>query len=654
MRILYGLSIENMIFNYHKKAEKLNDAWLRNVLDHAADAVFITNPQGHYIYVNKAASALLGYTADELLKMGIPDVVAQDDVSDTLVKFHMAQATGRERDERNLKCKDGTFVPVEIVITRLPQGGVYGSCRDISERKRAELALRESENRFRLMFESTADALLLLDPKIGQFVDCNQATMDMLRCHDKNQIFPLHPAKLSPLHQPDGRPSTEKAEDMIATAMKNGSHRFEWVHCSAYRENFPVEVLLTPILMGEQQLIITTWRDITERKKVESELLLAKSNAEAANADKSRFLAAASHDLRQPIQAINLFLGLLSETSLDNDQQKIIRNMETSSDALSGLLDALLNISRLDAGIVKKKEFLVDLYEIFRLLEVECAPLAKEKYLRFKLFFPQCSLALHTDPSLLLVMLRNIVGNAIRYTKKGGVLVGARIHGNRLIFQVWDTGIGITPEHLPRIYDEFFQIDNRQRDRTQGLGLGLSIVKRLALLMGYEVTCRSRPGRGTVFAVSLPFDRTVVLADRASPAVIDQKMSIDTSQLSGLHIVLIEDDMLVAEALAGWLRSFGIEVSLFANGRDALGDRRISAADIYISDFRLPGDISGVELLDTIQHRLAHPIKGLIITGDTSTDSVEALASSQWTVFHKPVEPLMLISTIASMWQSAH
>ena len=231
MRILYGLSIENMIFNYHKKAEKLNDAWLRNVLDHAADAVFITNPQGHYIYVNKAASALLGYTADELLKMGIPDVVAQDDVSDTLVKFHMAQATGRERDERNLKCKDGTFVPVEIVITRLPQGGVYGSCRDISERKRAELALRESENRFRLMFESTADALLL--------------------CHDKNQILPLHPAKLSPLHQPDGRPSTEKAEDMIATAMKNGSHRFEWVHCSAYRENFPVEVLLTPILMGE-------------------------------------------------------------------------------------------------------------------------------------------------------------------------------------------------------------------------------------------------------------------------------------------------------------------------------------------------------------------------------------------------------------------
>lgn len=643
-----------MIFNYHKKTDKLDDAWLRSVLDNAADAIFITNHQGRYIYANKAASALLGYTFNEFLKMGIPDVVAQGDVSDTLDKFHMAQTGGFKRDERNLKRKDGTFVSVEIVITPLPKGGVYGSCRDISERKKVESALRESENRFRLMFESTADALLLLDPKIGQFVDCNQATMDMLRCHDKSQILPLHPAKLSPPHQPDGRSSTEKAEDMIATAMRNGSHRFEWIHCSAYREDFPVEVLLTPILMENKQLIITTWRDITERKKVETELLLAKSNAEAANADKSRFLAAASHDLRQPIQALNLFLDVLGETNLNHEQQQIVRNMEASSGALSGLLDALLNISKLDAGIVKKNEFLVDLYEIFRLLEIECAPLAKEKHLRFKLFFPQRALALHTDPGLLLVMLRNIVGNAIRYTEKGGVLVGARMHGNHLVFQIWDTGIGIAPEHLPRIYDEFFQIDNRQRDRTQGLGIGLSIVKRLALLMGYEVTCRSRPGRGAVFTVSLPFDRTIDLAGRVFSAAIDQEMPVDASRLSGLHVFIIEDDTLVAEALAGWLKSFGIEVSVFANGRDALGDRRISDADIYISDFRLPGDIGGVELLDAIQHRLARPIKGLIITGDTSTDSVEALASSQWTVFHKPVEPLRLISAIASMWQSSH
>lgn len=638
-----------MFFHRPGKDDRIDDAWLRDVLDNAADAIFIADPDGRYIYANKEATALLGYGVDELLTMSVPDIVAREDITDTLDKFYTARLVGLKRDERNLRRKDGSFVPVEIFITKLPNGNMYGSCRDISARKRVESALRESENRFRLMFESTADALLLLDPGIGKFIDCNRAALDMLRCKDKSQILPLHPAKLSPLHQPDGRLSTEKAEDMIATAMRNGSHRFEWIHCSAYREDFPVEVLLTPILMGERHLIITTWRDITERKKVETELLLAKSRAETANAEKSRFLAAASHDLRQPVQALNLFLDVLCETSLSDEQQKLVLNIDASAKALGELLDALLNISKLDAGIVRKQESLVDVFEIFRLLEIECAPLAKAKNLRFKLFFPQRPLAVRTDPSLLLVMLRNIVGNAIRYTSRGGVLIGARVHGGRLVFQIWDTGVGIAQEYLPKIYDEFFQIDNRQRDRAQGLGLGLSIVRRLALLMGYEVTCRSRPGRGTVFAVGLPFNGAAGQAERTIPAAPGDDLPADAALLNGLRIAFIEDDTLVAEALGNWLASYGIHVTHFANGRDALGDPRIADADLYISDFRLPGDLNGVELLDAIRHRLARPVKGIIITGDTSMDSVETLASSRWTFFHKPVEPSRLMSAIAAI-----
>lgn len=261
-----------------RKRTEQEQARLLAIIEATPDFVGTADLDGHPIFINRAGLHMLGYEA-------------RQDAPPTIYETHPEWAAKLVREEgiphaiehgawsgeTAFLRRDGREIPVSQVI--IAHKGKSGSveylstiARDISERKQAEAALRASESRFRLMFERTADALLLLDAKAGQFIDCNQAAADMLRCTDKKELLLLHPAKLSPPYQPDGRPSGEKADEMIATALRNGSHRFEWIHCSAHRADFPVEVLLTPLLIEEQQLIIATWRDISERKAQEAKV----------------------------------------------------------------------------------------------------------------------------------------------------------------------------------------------------------------------------------------------------------------------------------------------------------------------------------------------------------------------------------------------
>ncbi len=390
--------------------------------------------------------------------------------------------------------------------------------------------------------------------------------------------------------------------------------------------------------------------DISERKRAETELLAAKKSAEAASADKSRFLAAASHDLRQPMQAITLFASALDRTPLSEEQRRIGHGLKRAASALGGLLDSLLDISRLDAGVIEPHPRWIDLYEIFRQIDDEFAAAALEKNLRFKLFFPDRPLSVYADPELLMGMLRNLVANALAYTERGGVLVAARARRGRLLMQVWDTGIGIDPGNVPLIYDEFFQVDNRHRDRTRGLGLGLSIVKRLAVLMGYELDCRSRPGRGSVFELGIPLDRTRAAGGTPTRAA---EAEVDLGCLKGSRIVLIEDDMPVADSLGLWLESFGVKVLSYTCADDAFADAAAAGADFYITDFRLPGSMNGVEFLEAVERRSSVPVKALIVTGDTSASRVSSFRSLRWKVLHKPIEAAKLMSALAGLCAGA-
>ncbi|NJD25672.1 MAG: response regulator [Betaproteobacteria bacterium] len=360
---------------------------------------------------------------------------------------------------------------------------------------------------------------------------------------------------------------------------------------------------------------------------------------------KSQFLAAASHDLRQPMQAIGLFLHALERSKVNPEQAQLVASLSASARLLGELLDALLDISKLDAGAVVPNVAPVDIYGVFAELEGEFSQLALAKMLRFIIVMPPQTPVIQTDQRLLLAILRNLVGNAIKYTDRGGVLIAARRRRGELLIQVWDTGIGIAAADREQVYREFFQVHNPQRDRSRGLGLGLSIVRRLVTLLGYEIDCRSVPGKGTVFTIRVP---DPLIANRGlsdSEAMPAEELG-DVSFLRGRRVVIIEDDQLAAEGLCAMLGSYGLIVTAFANAGEALAAPDLTGADFYVSDYRLPGSMDGLQLLQTIRQRAGRPVDGLIVTGDTAAEQMGVFAASGWRVLHKPVCPVTLIAAI--------
>jgi signal transduction histidine kinase len=388
-----------------------------------------------------------------------------------------------------------------------------------------------------------------------------------------------------------------------------------------------------------------------------AELLAAKDSADAANTAKSRFLAAASHDLRQPIHAMRLFLETLVSSPLNDEQRRIANYLTLSTRSLADILNALLDVSRLDGGQVRPHPEIVGADVLLRQIEAEFAPLALAKGLRFKFFFPANELKLFTDAKLLYSLLRNIIDNAIKYTETGGVLVGFRRRGGDALIQIWDTGIGIAPNLLESVFDEYVQIGNPQRDRAQGLGLGLSIVKRLSGILNCRIRCDSRLSTGSRFEISVPLAVATVLPviPAAPPTGIDAARKglpdDDACGLAGLQVVVIEDDEMAAEAIEIVLSANGIKVTRFGSAELALADPRIDQASFYFVDFRLPG-MNGMQFLDSLQMRVQRPIKAVLLTGETYLESINSGSSPTWKVLLKPVESVTLLAEIETQIMS--
>jgi signal transduction histidine kinase len=369
------------------------------------------------------------------------------------------------------------------------------------------------------------------------------------------------------------------------------------------------------------------------------EARLKKEGAEMASVAKSRFLAAASHDLRQPIQAAALFIDNLKHSQLDAKQQRTIGYLDQSVKSVRDLLDALLDISKLDAGVVSPRIETFGVSKLLSGIEAEFASQALAKGLRMNIHLPQPDILVKSDSHLVVTILRNLVSNAVTYTNRGGILVGARRRANRVALQVWDTGIGMHEDHLDRIYEEFYQIDNPQRDRSKGFGIGLAIARRAADLLGCGLTCASRVGRGSLFELVLPVGREGI--EEAAPVV-----SAARNGLAGKRFVLVEDDLLVAESIALWLEEGGSFVARYASAEEALSDAEIVGADCYISDYRLPGAMDGIEFLNVMRARAGHTVSGIVVTGDTSPTFIERAKRSGWRVLFKPVDPRLLLEAL--------
>jgi two-component system, sensor histidine kinase len=365
----------------------------------------------------------------------------------------------------------------------------------------------------------------------------------------------------------------------------------------------------------------------------------ARDAAESANRAKTRFLAAASHDLRQPLHALGLFAARLSDRTRDPEEAALVQRISTSVASLESLFSALLDISRLEAGVVASSPRAIALDPLFDRLANDFAPEAIEKGLRFAVV--RTRRAVYSDPVLLERILRNLVANALRYTSAGGVVVGARKRGTSVSIEVWDSGPGIAPADRDRVFEEFYQVGNPERDRARGMGLGLAIVRRLATLLGHEVTLASVVGRGSVFRVR------VRDAPPADVAPAPPASAVSTDPLSGRCVLVIDDDEPVREGMRQTLVAWGCAPVMAADAEEAVAQCRNRMPDAMVVDFRLPDDRDGLDAIVAVRAALGRAVPALVVSGESTSEQIARVRNAGFTLLHKPVAPAKLRAALA-------
>ena len=394
--------------------------------------------------------------------------------------------------------------------------------------------------------------------------------------------------------------------------------------------------------------VVITFADITDRKRTTSALEEAKLEAERANAAKSRFLAAASHDLRQPLQALALLKDFLAPNVTGERAAELMTRFDKTLAALSGMLDVLLNISQIEAGAVQPEPLEFPVGEMLERFHGEFLAVTEARDLSLR-FMPSTAW-IESDPRLLEQMVRNLLGNAVKYTRTGRILMGCRRRGDTLRIEVWDTGIGIEASQLDRIFEEFHQVDNPARESGLGLGLGLSIVRRLGRLMRHPVDVRSAPGRGSVFAITVPLRKGATHLPPPPPRTPAPEPAPKPIARPSA-IMVVEDDPDLLELVAQLLRDNGHMVSCAPDAAEAL--RLIAGGairpDILLTDYNLPAGQSGVDLLMALRVRLQRPLPAIVLTGDISTTAKTAIAEAECIHLKKPVNPGALLRAVESL-----
>ena len=377
-------------------------------------------------------------------------------------------------------------------------------------------------------------------------------------------------------------------------------------------------------------------------REATQELRMQKEEAERANIAKSRFLAAASHDLRQPLHALGLFLSVLENRVQGEESRVVMRNMGDAVTALDELLNALLDISKLDAGVMQQRSEPVAIGELLDQVRNQFASAAAQKGLR--LIIRPCRVLVHSDAVMLRRILVNLVSNAVRYTSHGGILVGCRRRQDRLRVEVWDTGIGIPEDKSDVIFEEFVQLQNPERDRSKGLGLGLAIVARSAKLLGCPLSMRSRVGKGSVFAVELPIVTEVAPSLEEVPLPLPEETSI-----ADLTVAVVDDDTVILVGMQALLSEWGCRVVVARNGNELFHGLGAAVPDIVLSDYRLV-DEDGIEVLNRVRERYGVSVPCVLITGDTHPERLQKARQSGYQVLHKPVGAarLRLLLTMAA------
>ena len=455
--------------------------------------IFRADTAGACTYANNTMASILGRPKHDLRGHDWRDLLSPDAPEPPPGKDGQHEVQLRRADGRDV------WVLINEVVERDLRGvavGRIGTMADITGQILAREALRASEERFRVGLKHSRVTVTAYDAELryiwmfnglpGTESAVGRCASDLYEAEGAGRLIALQRAVLS---------TGVGRRDTIRLVCRNSGSVHE------------VDVWYEPMMDEHGAIVglVGAAVDITEERRLHEELVAARESAERANEAKSRFLAAASHDLRQPFQAMRLFRAALSPFLTDPRAEGVASKLDEAMNAGEQLLNTLLDVSTLEAGIVNAKPGPVSAADLLERLAREFQPQVEARGLRFKVVTRPALIT--TDAVLLERMLRNLLHNAVRYTEKGGILVGARRRGDHLLFQVVDTGIGIAATQQDKVFEDFYQVGNPGRDRTRGLGLGLSVVARMARLLNHPISLRSMPDRGSVFSVSVPLAR---------------------------------------------------------------------------------------------------------------------------------------------------
>jgi two-component system CheB/CheR fusion protein len=615
---------------------------LQNILDSSDVATLFLDTTLNIRFFTPAARLLFGVTGVDI---GRPLAdLAQRFHDDALLADAQTVVATLAPKRREIESQDGNWYIRRILPYRHEGGAVGGvviTFTRISEMKAAEQKIYAAKAYAESIIATVKQPLAVLDADL-RIVSASASYFKRFDVKPEDSIG--GPFTLGTKHRP-------QALAKFLEAAREGSVIENYEVGIDLPNLGPRTLLLSArrIVAGpsERPKILVSIDDITDAKIEAEALAAAKENAERANLGKSRFLAAASHDLRQPLQTLSLLQGMLADGIKDPGTSQLIERLDKTIGAMSGLLDKLLDINQLEAGVVRPKLCDFAIGDLLMRLQGEFEIHAANAGLSLRV--APCRLTVHSDPRLLEQILRNMLSNATKYTSQGKVLLGCRRRGEHLSIEVWDTGTGIPATELSAIFKEFHQLENQAGRRTKGLGLGLAIVQRIADLLGVPVNVRSRFGRGSVFTVEVPVVRAPALVvEPASPTPTDEAHG--ESRAHAQAILILEDDAEVREMLTLLLSSRGYRPFAASNGAQALAiaAERGAGLDLIVADYNLPGP-NGLETADKIVEAAARKIPVIMLTGDIAAATLLEIASKGYTHLYKPADARTLIRHIEGM-----
>ncbi|WP_415900059.1 NahK/ErcS family hybrid sensor histidine kinase/response regulator [Neptuniibacter sp. QD48_11] len=568
---------------------------------------------------------------------------------------------------------DGTVL--EVRGNPMPNGGYVNTYMDITNHKHVEEALRESEQNIRIYTDNVPVLIAYLDPE-RRYLFINKAYADTFGL-DRNTISG------QPCYKTMSEDEYELRSPYITAALAGKRQRFETTLPSDSGQPRYAEVKYIPHIgeYGDVLGYFTLYQDITERRKaelalketnetleqrvrerthalsvvnkelrkentirslMEDELRQAKSDADDANLGKTRFLASASHDLLQPLNAARLFTSALAQQSHSDETSQLVENLNGSLTAAEELITAILDISKLDAGALAPSITDFSLDDMFSALNTEFTAVADKKSLKFQTV--QCNKVVRSDQQLLRRIIQNFLSNAMRYTQEGKILLGCRRRKNMLRIEVWDTGVGIAEDKIKEVFEEFRRIDNPKHSQVQGLGLGLAITERIARMLGHKLNVRSWPTKGTVFSVEIPLgDSTKAVKPKP-----EKRGWIRSKGLNGIRAIVIDNEPKILEGMSALLNGWGCDVKVALSSKEATDIVKSEEfqPEIILADYHLSETLTGIMALNDLAPLLEKPVPSIVITADRTEEVKNEIQDHGSQLLTKPIRPAALRAMI--------